>query len=156
MCRLVLLLALAAALLTAETAAAAPFVPQASLALAHPDCVAATGAPGELVRSVADPTQRMALLHAGPAGIAAGQQVTFGDPPDALAIPHDCVSVSARPDGSGIAAAAAHAADGSLRIMAATRPAGGSFGAPVALTDPIAGDSVFGATAVLDDAGDAW
>jgi len=110
MCRLILLLALAAALLTAETASAAPFVPQASLALDHPDCVAATGAPGELVRSVADPTQRMALLHAGPDGIAAGQQVTFGDPPDALAIPHDCVSVSARPDGSGIAAAAAHAA----------------------------------------------
>jgi hypothetical protein len=156
--RLIPLLALAAALLTAETASAAPFVPQAASPLHHPDCLAATGAPGELVHALSEDTQGMELLHAGPDGISPGQRLTFGDPAhpsNTVVIPDDCVSVSARPDGSALAAAAVRAADGSQRIAVASRAAGGSFGAPATVTDPIASDELSLVTAVLDDAGDA-
>src|SRR4051812_645595 len=105
--RLMPLLALAAALLIIQPAAAAPFGAQASRPLAHTDCLAATGAPGELVHALHQDTQGIELLHAGPDGIAVGQQLPFGDPahpPNVISIPDDCVVVSARPDGSALAA----------------------------------------------------
>src|SRR5262249_28131144 len=85
------------ALALPASAAAAPFGELASLPSApRPECLSATGAPGELVRWAANGAQ---LLRATPAGFAGAPLVALGGRPEG------CPVAAARPDGAGVVAA---------------------------------------------------
>jgi hypothetical protein len=142
--RLVPVLALAATLSPAP-ASAAPFGALAPLP-GDSSCVAATGAPGELVRDAvgaggeAEPPE---LVRVGPGGVT-----------PAGALPRElteagCPTVAARPDGAAVVAVDKGG------IVVAARPAGGSFG-PAQMVTGADADHLAVALSARGDALVAW
>jgi hypothetical protein len=117
------------ALLAPARAAAAPLgeLPPAALGGVG-SCLHSTGAAGELLRDTDAPTPQgtpIDLLRAGRGGFAsAGSTLLAG-------ASSTCSAVAGRPDGAAVLAAIATTDAGRAEIVAADRPAGGAFAAPV-------------------------